>query len=192
MNTDPIMFLDVECLGLDDDAPVWNIAAIRVAPNGRCRWIADLLVEHDADDATRRIDAMPESFRVDYQRRYVERDPAAEVMSAGDAARIIWTHATPGTLVAGSNPDFDMRHLTRMMRAVNLEPRWHYHPFDIPQMALGYATAKMGGLPAGPWKSDYLSRIIGVDPRDYARHTALGDCQWSRAMWAAMTGRAAF
>lgn len=189
MRTPPLFFLDVECLGLDDQAPVWNIAAILINAEGRREWSCDLIVEHST--TTDRIDALPPSFRDDYHRRYTDYVAAGhETVTAGDAAALIWTFCPPGAFVAGSNPAFDMAHLARLMRSWrNLEPRWHYHPFDIPQLALGAAVGALGYLPAGPWKTDYMCRMAGVDPDEFARHTALGDCELMLAVWERLTSR---
>lgn len=44
---------------------------------------------------------------------------------------------------------------------------------------------------APPWKSDDLSRAIGVEPAsEEDRHTALGDARWAMRMYDAMTGGA--
>ena len=42
--------------------------------------------------------------------------------------------------------------------------------------------------PALPWDSDEISRVVGVDPDDFDRHTALGDARWARAIYDAITG----
>ena len=34
-----------------------------------------------------------------------------------------------------------------------------------------------------PWKSDELSKAIGIDPEDYAKHTALSDARWARDVY---------
>jgi DNA polymerase III epsilon subunit-like protein len=39
-----------------------------------------------------------------------------------------------------------------------------------------------------PWNSNQLSRRLGVDPDNFARHTAMGDVQWCLAQWRAMNG----
>ena len=45
--------------------------------------------------------------------------------------------------------------------------------------------------PAGKWqlKSNQLSLAVGVDPDDYDRHTALGDCRWAKAIYQAVIGK---
>lgn len=48
-----------------------------------------------------------------------------------------------------------------------------------------------GMVPALPWRSDELSRLIGVEPPGEAeRHTALGDARWAARAWDAVMGGA--
>lgn len=70
-----------------------------------------------------------------------------------------------------------------------IEPEWHYHPWDIASVALGYACGRDGSPPSLPWKSDQLSQEIGVNPAEFARHTAMGDVRWTLAQWDLITGR---
>lgn len=39
-----------------------------------------------------------------------------------------------------------------------------------------------------PWRSEDLSRSVGVDPDKLARHTALGDAKWAEAIFDAVMG----
>ena len=41
----------------------------------------------------------------------------------------------------------------------------------------------MSQKPSRDWKSDQISLACGVDPADFARHTAMGDCEWIRALY---------
>lgn len=54
------------------------------------------------------------------------------------------------------------------------------------------ALMKIEGIYSGPWRreaaappwdSDDLSRVVGVDPDQFDRHTALGDARWARAIY---------
>lgn len=173
----PLLFLDVESLGLDD-APVWEVAAIRVSTITHENPIHyQSFVDHDP---TEMDSELPQSFRDDYEKRYnvVESFPPTFV------AEKIADMIAPGTIVCGSNPSFDMERIQR------LDPirkfKWHYHSLDIPTLVHGYLLGR-GIAPAPPWKSDFLSRIVGVDPADFDRHTAMGDCRWTLAMWNAVT-----
>ena len=93
-----------------------------------------------------------------------------------------------GAIIAGSNPAFDMERLLILMQRNRFGvPGWHYHPCDVPTMALGWLARGDGPL-SRPWKSDALSRAVGVDPDDYARHTALGDVLWTRDLYDTIMG----
>jgi hypothetical protein len=60
----------------------------------------------------------------------------------------------------------------------------------VPTLAHGWllgAGKPVPRRPDGTVKSDDLSRAVGVDPDDYYRHTALGDCRWMRDLYDAVT-----
>lgn len=180
MKHPPLLFLDTECLGLGD-APIWEVAAVRIDANGLMRQQWTGFVEHDPDEATAWLKLLPKSFRDDYERRYVR----ADAVSRQKAAEKISYLSTGGAIVVGSNPDFDMTRIIALSSLVSME--WHYHPIDVPTLVHGYLLGK-GIMPAPPWKSDFLSQTVGVDPKAFDRHTAMGDVSWCMAMWAAVTG----
>lgn len=79
-------------------------------------------------------------------------------------------------------PSFDDAFLKRFMLA-NGQARstWHYHLIDVETLIAG----KLGIRP--PWKSDELSKAIGVEPpNDDERHTAIGDARWVKRMYEAV------
>lgn len=96
-----------------------------------------------------------------------------------------------GAHIVGAVPDFDTRFLTELYRTQGfIPPRWHYHLIDVEALAVGY----LHGVSAGPvdlalpWKSDDLSRAVGVEPPSGDdRHTALGDARWARDLYVAIT-----
>jgi hypothetical protein len=58
---------------------------------------------------------------------------------------------------------------------------WHYHLIDVEALIAGRLAI------APPWKSDDLSRAIGVEPpSDQDRHTAIGDARWVKQMYEAV------
>lgn len=175
-----LLFLDIETLGTSPDVAVWEVAAARFEDE-KLQGHMSVFVRHDPD--LRDAD-LPDSFAADYAARYDHAVAAHPV----DALHILSRYAEGGAIVCGSNPRFDMDRLERLadVHAVPA-PSWHYHPHDIPSMVHGYLLGK-GIAPAPPWRSNFLSQAIGVDPRDYDRHTALGDVWWCRAMWAEITG----
>jgi hypothetical protein len=99
---------------------------------------------------------------------------------------------TAGADLWGSNPAFDIGHLDTLLGIYGIAPSWHYHPNDIPSMAAGWCAAKrivpVSAKDDGRIRSDDWSRAIGINPDDYDRHTALGDCRWTLAQHNAMLG----
>lgn len=187
-----ICFVDIETLGLERTAPVWEFAAIRLGADGtedRC----ELQVIHQEG---RWLESLPEQFVDSYRARFDVQNalPPAQVARAVDAI-------TAGAIIAGSNPSFDMGRLEQLMDRFGITPSWHYHPLDIPSMAAGYmglgrlAAQAISAIPSElsrplAWKSDDLSLGINVNPSDYARHTAMGDVEWCLAQWHSMTAGA--
>ena len=75
--------------------------------------------------------------------------------------------------------------------AHGFEPGWHYHLIDVENLAVGYLAGR-GDNPAPdaigrhvslPWDSNALSLAVGVDPDRFARHTAMGDVLWAKAIY---------
>lgn len=182
MSADNIVFLDTETMGLDPEAPVWEFAAIRCRP-GLPVQTREFLIEHDPgrwlDDRD-----WPQAMKDDYRDRYVSALALPEWRAVEEI-----NYITNGAVIIGCNPGFDIERLTILMRRNGIEPSWHYHPDDIASMAAGYLAAH-GQCPPRPWKSDHLSRLIGVDPDQYERHTAMGDVHWCQAQYAAIMSAA--
>lgn len=176
------VFLDTETLGLDRAAPIWEFATIRINDRGLEEAREHFTIRHTAGNW---LATLPEAFVRDYQTRYDARTAlppwtAAERIAAITAGRPV---------IAGSNPSFDMERLGDLLYAQQIEPDWHYHPCDVPTMAIGWLAAR-GKLIPRPWKSDELSAAVGVDPSKYDRHTAMGDVLWTRDLYVAITGGA--
>jgi len=187
------VFVDCETICLDAHpqiVTVWEIGLIRRTPTGDREYLWQ--VSPDMSYAN------PEALRVG---RFKERmapellQPSGKGLALGHGGTRglipLWEVAgaiaelTDGADLWGSNPAFDMRHLTELLRVCECEPSWHYHPNDTPSVARGWCAAK-GITPVsakgdGRIRSDDWSRAIGVDPAEFDRHTALGDCQWVRA-----------
>lgn len=170
----PICFLDTDTLGLDPDAPIWEFACIRTTQTGSV--YSEFTIAHDPQDW---IDTLPPQFQQDYRDRY---DPRLSISPDYAVAQI--DIMTRDAIIVGCNPSFDVdsRRLAGLLRRYGVEPGWHYHPLDTASMALSWLWAR-GVHPPQPWKSDQLSRLIGVDPAQFDRHTAMGDAQWCRAQW---------
>jgi hypothetical protein len=176
-----IVFLDIETLGLDPDAPIWEFAAIRRGVNGCfiCDTKVHLFIEHNP---AHWVDDLPPAFQDDYRTRYA----AAEKTSEAKAVEII-ACCLDGAIVIGCNPGFDLERITKLLGRHCVIPCCHYHPLDIASVAIGFLSANRV-LPDQPWKSDALAEAVGVDSRDYARHTAMGDVEWTMAQWDKVIG----
>lgn len=174
------VFLDTETLGLDRAAPIWEFAAIRVDDAGMEVAREHFTIEHDPGDWP---DALPKFFREDYLRRYSPGLAVPRVLAVRRIADIV----DGGAVIAGSNSAFDMERLTDLLAEYLYTPGWHYHPLDVPTLALGWLAAR-GELIARPWKSDAISRAAGVDPAHYQRHTAMGDVLWSKDLYSVVSG----
>lgn len=197
MTTD-IVILDTETLGLDPDAPIWEFAAIRrFAGGGEDR--TEFQIQHNPG---KWLDDLPEQFRADYSARYNAQDAA----TTSDAA-IMMNILTRDAVVVGCNPSFDLERIAKLLRHCGMQPAWHYRPVCVTVMAAGWlhgvaareidAATEWGETPDPalvnrklpvPWSSDELSRAIGIDPDNYQRHTAMGDCLWVRAQWDTILG----
>lgn len=185
----PLLFLDTETLGLGA-APIWECSGFRVV-DGKVQNASfiQMFVEHDELDAdgTPWVDSLPPSFTDDYQKRFIDANPLR--MSQRDAVNAVRWASRDKAIVCGSNPSFDMERLEKMAidnGVESLEGAWHYHAIDVPTLAHGWLLGK-GIDPAPPWKSDFLSQACGVNPKDFDRHTAMGDCKWSWELWKAIT-----
>jgi hypothetical protein len=199
--TAPICFVDVETSGLDPwRHEIWEVGLIE-ADGTEYQWFLPIDV--------RRADLIALNIG-----RYQERHPAGLLYKpSADEAPIItdldlfaeeFARLTWGKHLIGAVPSFDEERLRLLLRRHGQLPGNHYHLVDIEGLAAGYiaACARLGKPisfktddagwvemdPMPPWDSEKLSLAVGVIPQDFARHTALGDCAWSRAIYRAVMG----
>lgn len=187
-----IVFLDTETTGLHPlNDQVWEVAAIRREPDGtEASW--HLLVDH----APPGEDYLSSDFAADYLARY---DPERAVVRAVAVDRMRRLFRGRAHMV-GAVPSFDAERLGVMRRLAGFdEPDpWHYHLIDVENLAVGYLAGRASNgdldaglaLPGRPWDSELLSRAVGVDPDQFARHTAMGDVLWAKAIYDAVMGGA--
>ncbi|PVB24449.1 hypothetical protein [Mycobacteroides abscessus] len=195
-----IVFMDTETLGLDIDAPIWEFAAIRRAPEGTETQL-HIQIHHHPDSWLTGPDALPEQFAADYRDRF----DAGHAWVPSGAARAIASFLSGGPHIVGAVPSFDTARIShQLLRPALIPDPWHYHLIDIENVVMGYLhgvaaraidEARMRGeephpalvnRPGPPYKSDDLSRAVNVDPNDFDRHTAMGDVLWTRAQWDAV------
>jgi DNA polymerase III epsilon subunit-like protein len=184
-----ICFIDTETTSLRPDRRPWEIAVILRRPgqaDESHRWFigADDLDLGNADLASLRIggffDRHPEYAHdpehLDGPRSICEPDVLREVEELTRSAHLV-----------GAVPSFDAEVLSTRMRACGIPPSWHYHLQDIETLIAGYLAGQGKPVPPLPWRSDDLSRLIGVEPPGAGeRHTALGDARWAARVWDAV------
>lgn len=186
-----IGFADAETLSTLYGTQVWEMALLLVGEGeiiGRYPWMvrrSDLNLDL----------ADPESLEVN---RFHQRHPEGDNYIPGNRpAPLLFrerevfdelAELTRGRLVAyGSNPAFDKARTEIRAAQLGVELSWHYHPVDLVSMSMGWLDGR--GLPyPEPQKSHDFSLALGVDPARFARHTALGDCEWTYAWWRAIKG----
>lgn len=171
----PVCFVDCETTGLDPDRhEIWEVALL--GPTGQeSAWILDV-------DLGR---ADPRALEIG---RFHDRHPRGHFKTLDDEWMITdhatfaadFARRTRGLHLAGAVVSFDEERLRKLLRANGACPEWNYHLVDVEALAAGKA-----GL-APPWKSDDLSRSVGINPGEFARHTALGDARWARAIYNAV------
>jgi hypothetical protein len=168
------VWLDTETTSLRHDRRAWEIALIRRQPGQPDTEHRFLISADDLDLPNADEDSL--KFGGFWERHPFGRKTTYSVDSENWALYSV-TKLTAGAVILGSNPSFDTECLATRMRAHGLAPSWHYHNEDVPSVARGWLLAR--GLPA-PRKSDLIARACGIDPDDYERHTALGDCRLFR------------
>lgn len=194
-----LVFLDIESDGVHPGRKAWEIAMIRRTADGETNRL-EFFVDIELSTAD------PFGLKVG---RFYDRHPFGRYLSGAvprhddtavsryQAAELVarWTH---GNHIVGVVPNFDTETLAPMLREHGLIPTWDYHLIDVLPMMVGYLRG--GGatnvLPhvarealALPWKSEDLSRAIGVlPPSEELRHTAMGDADWAMRIHDRITG----
>lgn len=173
MTTAPVAFVDIETTGLDVDRhDIFEIAII--ADEEEYVWAMAPHLEN-ADPTALRITRFYERFEPSAQKVFQPRP-----LVAAQVAR-----ALAGRNIVGAVPSFDARFLEPFLRAYGQAPAWHYHLVDVEALAAGM----LGVEP--PWDSADLAAKVGVHPDDvrFAKHTALGDARWAKAIYEAVLVR---
>lgn len=181
-----IVFLDTETLGVHIDAPIWEFAAIRRKTLGGSGLAAEkslhMFIHHYAAPWLTGDDALPEEFQADYRERF---DYGAALGQSVAAAKIAEFLAGRPHIV-GAVPNFDTEHIShQLLRPAHIPEPWHYHLIDVENLIVGFLAGR-SMLMQPPWKSDDLSRAVGVDPEQFDRHTAMGDVLWVKAQYDAV------
>lgn len=134
-------------------------------------------------------DSCPQLRHLGGEERPLHWSPAVRV--AKTVARMI-----DGAVVVGANPYFDRDFLRPFLAQHGHAYTAHYRPVCVTGVGFGFLQGQRGrdgdlaSVPELDWplSSDQVSRALGVNPDDYDRHTALGDCRWVAAQWDVITG----
>lgn len=206
-----LAFIDTETTSLRPDRRAWEIGLIVRDPFAG---EYDIEKEHRWFVAADDLDLGSADLMALKVGRFHERHPgfslraAAAIPPVGSEIEILAQveELTRGAHLVGAVVSFDAEVLAARMRANGICPSWHYHLIDVEALAAGFlaqwaASGRRGLNPAPaspdedwphepPWDSAELSRLVGVDPDAFDRHTALGDARWARAIYDAVTGGA--
>nr|WP_052741246.1 hypothetical protein [Mycobacterium sp. UM_NZ2] len=205
--TADVVFLDTETLGTRLTSPIWEVAAIRRSTSTGEESRLHMFVHHTIHPF---YDELPETFQRDYDQRF---DAFAAVTQAAAGARIYEFFAPDSSgckpIVVGRVPSFDAIRIHYQLltpsRGLCLdddlaapEP-WDFHLADISNLVVGYLRGMRAvnrayrEAPADfaadlSTRSDTIAAAIGVKAADYARHTAMGDCEWVKAQYDVISG----
>jgi len=178
-----VVWLDCETTGLDPSRHVpWEIGLI--VDDHEYLWQLDL-----TDSEMSQADPMALKIGKFYER---PRSPTIVGVDSRQwfANRLVTTIGRRH--IVGAVPTFDDRFVGDFCRRQARPPIWHHHLIDIEALMVGYLAALVRQHPDDvstreriqpPWKSDELSRAIGINPSDFDRHTALGDARWAKAIY---------
>jgi DNA polymerase III epsilon subunit-like protein len=197
-----ICAIDTETTSLRPDRRAWEVGIVvrdPGQPDVEYQWLVD-------DDDLDLGNADPKSLAIG---RFYERHPfgiakrteTTPFATAECTVMLEVERITRGAHLVGAVVSFDADVLGKRMRAHGICPSWHYHLIDVEALAVGataHAAARdgfgrelAGSITALPWKSEALSRALGVEPDEFDRHTALGDARWAMAIYDAVMEGAA-
>jgi hypothetical protein len=198
----PLIFLDIESTGVEDDADIWEFAAIRRQDGEQTD--LHLFVRHDPFKCAKLPDLPGKPFQTDHRARFPgARDGCIAnggwspgTVTPERAAFEVWRFTAPVfdsrqvPHLVGCMPHVDVGWLKRIMRPAGYEPAWSYHLTDVENLARGWLRARDPRNPAigPPWRSDDVFRAVGVDPDQFDRHTAMGDVLLAVAVYDQLMG----
>ena len=161
----PILFVDIETLGLSLDAPIWELAIIYRDTDGidhERHWF----VRHRATEDLR---LLPPSFRADYWARF-EHDMACHRGIIEGALQGLIDQTATAPILVGAVPSFDADRITHQIGVSG----WSHRLRCVETLTAGHLGREVGGLGA-------CCKALGIEHRD--PHTALGDVRAARDIW---------
>jgi hypothetical protein len=105
-----------------------------------------------------------------------------------DLAQVLTEHFLRDAVLVAANPAFDAGFLSAFLAHHGQAPTWHYRLRDIGSMAYGYLCRVATEPPAIDASTDVMAEALGVDPGQFGRHSALGDCRLVNAMMRVIEG----
>lgn len=180
-----VAFVDIETTGLHPFIhEIWEVGLI--LPDGReIRWFLPPERLADADPMSLEVghfhERHPNGHRFEFgpDEDFTDRFLTDPMRFAPEFAKL-----THGLHLAAASVSFDALRLDVLLRACNEIPAWHYHLIDVEALVAGFLAGERSAFnPAPPWNSTDLSQAIGVEPGDFQRHTAIGDCRWAKALY---------
>lgn len=207
---DNVCFVDTETISLDPDVeptPIWEVALI--TPDDREHVWQFPVDEMKADPFALNIGAWwdrhwNELHSVSQANAiYEAHSPKSRLPNSPETGSLVkpnreWCEYFRNLVgtnhLAGAVVSFDEERLRRLLRRNGVLPRWHYHVVCVEALAAGWLAGHPPTFEAvqadyrPPWDSEALSRAVGVDPKDFDRHSALGDARWAKAVFEAVMG----
>lgn len=195
-----VAFVDVETTGLHPFIhEIWEVGLI--TPDGKeRRWFLPPERLADADPMSLEVGGFHRRHPQGHEFVWEEHLGNADFEDRGlvESAEIFaveFAALTHGLHLAAACVSFDALRLEVVLRGNNEIPAWHYHLIDVEVLVAGCLSAKAdvivdtmerGALRLAarpPWNSTDLSQAIGVEPGNFERHTAVGDCRWAKALY---------
>ena len=177
----PLAFVGTETTGPDPDQhEIWEVAIITWPEGAEHAWL--LPVEHLAWADAKALGLGNFHRRHPQGNEFFAMNGAILARDRGHLASEL-AQLTHGRHLVGMGTASDTQRLERLLRSENVAPSWGYHLVDMEALVAGSL-----GLPP-PWRSTELSRKLDVEPDDFDRHTALGDCRWALAVYQAWVTR---
>lgn len=169
--TRDICWIDSETTSVGPGRRIWEFAAIKGTTERV--WVVT-----DVDLSVADPDSL--EFGGFYDRHSsmatgVDEVTGTRYLHEADVAREVAAFLADCTVYAAV-PEFDLVPLASMLRRHGLEPTWYYRTRCIESFVAGNLAQDVGGL-------QQCIKALGLDPADYAGHTALGDARMVRDCW---------
>jgi hypothetical protein len=185
-----LAFADTETTSLGPLRRIWNIGLIRRSPTGVEISEEIIINKVDLSTADRKSLEVGHFWHRHPDHGGIPGEGCKVVADEAEAARWLMARLRPQLVgdaavpvhIVGAVPSFDVESFTALL--VRNQQCWpgHYHLIDSEVLAVG-ALAARGVRMDPPYTSDELCALLGIDGTRYAKHTALGDTQWTKDLY---------